>query len=89
MSGIVPQGIYSLLSDAILWLTVAWLQQYIICPWNVCKVLSSSKLARLNLASFVWSACVQTDRLVCLLMDQIHSVIGLEWGGGGGVVLGS
>ncbi len=57
-----------------------WLgQQYIVFPWDVCKVLSSSKLARLNL-SFLWSACVQTGRRVYLPMDQVTSVTGLEWG---------
>ncbi len=29
MNGIVPQGIYSILFDAILWLTAAWLQFYL------------------------------------------------------------
>ncbi len=40
MSGIVPQGIYSILSDVILWLTAAWLQflivsilEVLLCCW--------------------------------------------------------
>lgn len=34
-----------------------------------CEALSISTVARLHL-SFVWSACVETDRSVCLLMYQ-------------------
>ncbi len=34
MSGIVPQGIYSILSDVILWLTATWfIKSLLLCCW--------------------------------------------------------